>query len=207
MIKINYIIPFGSNCYIASYLKKNNLKLASYPFDWIFSYPNNIYDILNTNFEYFLNKDNYLYKDENINYNSHTIYCPNLRMFNHHNPYKDSDNEYFKRCINRFYNILEKKEMKLFIMMFIENNYNNEIKNIIKIKELLDKKINNYEIICFFQEKKGYQKKNILNYKNIKIIQLFTIDTNNGVEFINKKDEAFFNLLINKLYKFDLLYN
>ena len=54
MIKNNYIIPFGTNCYIASYLKRNKLKLVSYPFDWIFSYPIDIYDMINTNFEYFI---------------------------------------------------------------------------------------------------------------------------------------------------------
>jgi hypothetical protein len=51
MSKFNYIIPLGTNCYIASFLKRKNLKLVSYPFDWIFSYPNDIYDIINTNFE------------------------------------------------------------------------------------------------------------------------------------------------------------
>ena len=31
-------------------------------------------------------KNYYVYKDETINYNSHTKYSPNLRMFNHYNP-------------------------------------------------------------------------------------------------------------------------
>ena len=66
MIKNNYIIPFGTNCYIASYLKRNKLKLVSYPFDWIFSYPIDIYDMINTNFEYFLNKDYYINQDDTL---------------------------------------------------------------------------------------------------------------------------------------------
>ena len=197
MIKNNYIIPFGTNCYIASYLKRNKLKLVSYPFDWIFSYPIDIYDMINTNFEYFLNKDYYINQDDTINYNSHIKYCINLRMFNHHNPYKDSDNEYFKRCVSRFNDVIKKEENKLFIMYFGENNYNNEIKNIIKIKELFDtKKIINYEIICIFQETHGIQNKKNFKYKNINFIQISTIDRNNGIEFICKKDEAFFSSII-----------
>ena len=205
MLKFNYIIPLGTNCYISSYLKKNNLKLVSYPFDWIFSYPIDIYDIINTNFEYFLNKEYYLNKDNTINYNSHTKYCPNLRMFNHHNPYKDSDNEYFKRCVLRFNNVIKKEESKLFIMFFIENNLNNEIKNIIKLKELFDEKIINYELLCIFQEVRGYQSKKEFKCKNINFIQISTIDKNNGVEFICEKDEEYFKSIINGNYNFELL--
>jgi hypothetical protein len=196
MLNFNYIIPLGSNCYIASYLKRNNLKLVSYPFDWIFSYPNDIYDIIYTNFEYFLNKDYYFYKDETINYNSHTKYCTDLKMFNHHNPYKDSDNEYFKRCIIRFNDVIKKKESKLFIMFFSENNVNNEIKNIIKLKELFDEIINNYEILCIFQEIRGYQSKKEFKYKNINFIQISTMDKNNGIEFVCEKDEEYFKSIV-----------
>lgn len=205
MLNINYIIPLGTNCYIASYLKRNKLKLVSYPFDWIFSYPVDIYDIINTNFEYFLNKDYYVNQDDTINYNSHKKYCGGLRMFNHHNPYKDNDNEYFKRCVTRFNDVIKKEEMKLFIMFFGENNINNEIKNIIKIKELFDTKIINYEIICIFQETRGFQNKKNFKYKNINFIQISTIDKNSGTEFLSKKDEAFFASIINSHYSFDYL--
>lgn len=205
MKTINYIIPFGSNCFIASNLKRNNIKLTSYPFDWIFSYPNDIIDMIETNFEKILNKNFYLYKDLNINYNFHKEYCPELRMFNHYNPYKESDYEYIKRCINRFNNVLKKKENKLFIMMFTNNNVNNEIKNIIKLKHIIDKKTSEYDIICFFQEKRGYQDKKIINYLNIKLIQLSTIDDNNGVNFILDKDEEYFNTIINEFYKIELI--
>lgn len=205
MLKFNYIIPLGTNCYISSYLKRNNLKLVSYPFDWIFSYPIDIYHIINTNFEYFLNKDYYLNQDDTISYNSHTKYCPNLRMFNHHNPYKDYDNKYFKRCVIRFNDVIKKEESKLFIMFFSENNLNNEIRNIIKLKELFDEKIINYELLCIFQEVRGYQSKKEFKCKNINFIQISTIDKNNGVEFICEKDEEYFKSIINGNYNFELL--
>jgi hypothetical protein len=205
MKKINYVIPLGSNCYVASYLKRNNIKLTSYPFDWIFSYPNDIIDMLETNFEKILDKNCYLYKDDTIDYNFHNIYCPTLRMFNHYNPYKESDYKYVERCINRLNNVLEKKENKLFIMMFVNNNVNNEIKNIIKLAKIISKKTSNYDIICFFQNKRGYQDRKIINFMNIKLIQLSTIDGNNGVNFILDKDEEYFNKIINEFYKIELI--
>jgi hypothetical protein len=68
------------------------------PFLHSYPYPIEVFDNYITNLNNLYNlKDYYLHKDETINYNNHTKYCPNLRMFNHHNPYKDCDNEYFKR--------------------------------------------------------------------------------------------------------------
>ena len=32
-----YVISLGAKCHTAAFLKRNNLKKASYPFDWIFS--------------------------------------------------------------------------------------------------------------------------------------------------------------------------
>ena len=35
-MEINYVCLLGTLCHSASILKRNNLKLCSYPFDWIF---------------------------------------------------------------------------------------------------------------------------------------------------------------------------
>jgi hypothetical protein len=90
-------------------------------------------------------------------------------------------------------------------MFFGENNLNNEKKNIIKLKELLDKIIINYEILCIFQEVRGYQSKKEFKFKNINFIQVSTFDKNNGVEFICNKDEALIKSIIHSNYNFELL--
>ena len=90
-ININYIIPLGSQCFSAYFLKTNNLKKLSYPFDWIFSSPKVIVNILEDNFNNFLNKDYYAIKDINSSKNKHLMYLPDLMMFNHRNPLKDED--------------------------------------------------------------------------------------------------------------------
>ena len=201
-MKYEHFISIGSRCHASSFLKRNKLKKESYPFDWIYSNLYMIIHCIDTNFIFFLDKNYYSIANPD-NYNqTHLYYYPDYNtMFNHHNPYKDNDNEYFKRCVSRFNDVIKKEENKLFIMFFGENNYNNEIKNIIKIKELFDtKKIINYEIICIFQETHGIQNKKNFKYKNINFIQISTIDRNNGIEFICKKDEAFFSSIISPLY-------
>ena len=101
-ININYVIPFGNQCISAFYLKENNLKLLSYPFDWIFCNPYIINDMIDDNFKKFLDKDNYVIKDSTFEKNKHSIYLPDLYLFNHRNPIKDDDYLYFVRCIDRF---------------------------------------------------------------------------------------------------------
>jgi hypothetical protein len=50
------IIPIGVDCGIASFLRDNNLRHSSLPFDWCVTY-NGVYDIIENNFNTFLPKD------------------------------------------------------------------------------------------------------------------------------------------------------
>ena len=205
-IKINYIVPLGSQCFSAYYLKNNNLKISSYPFDWIFSNPLIILDMLNDNFEKFLNKDNYVIKDINSKINRHTIYLPELILFNHRNPYNDKDYLYYLKCIDRFYKVLLKNDNKLFLFTFLDNEIKNEIENIFLLKNKISELTNNFYIIAIFQQKKGFQTKEIYKYDNIIIIQIYTIDSSDGVIFFNDYDTEFYKNIINEFYEFDLYY-
>ena len=189
------IISLGSNCYIASYLKEHNLKKASYPFDWIFSYPEDICHMINDNFKEFLNKDNYLIKDELSKFNYHKLYKPNLRMFNHRNPYNNNDYQYYQRCITRFINVLNKSDNLIFVLAFFENIIKNEFNHIINLNNILKKNTNNnFKIIVFFQMKRGYQDySDVIYHENITFIQFMTYDGNNGTDFINQFDKKMFN--------------
>ena len=42
MSEINYTCSLGGLCHSSQILKRNNLKLCSYPFDWIYSNCDNI---------------------------------------------------------------------------------------------------------------------------------------------------------------------
>jgi hypothetical protein len=201
---IQYVIPLGTQCFSSYFLKKYNLKYTSYPFDWIFSNPYIILDMLNDNFEKFLNKDYYISKNENDEKNKHMIYLPEMYMFNHRNPIKDDDYLYYLRSIYRFYKVLEKKEKKLFIMTLLCNEIKYEIDNIISLKKKFDLITTNFDFICIFQQKTGYQSKAIYEYENLKIIQINTISDSDGLTFFNEDDNIFYKDIIDTFYNFEL---
>lgn len=203
---INYVIPFGNQCISAFYLKENNLKLLSYPFDWIFCNPSIINDMIDDNFKKFLDKDNYVIKDSTSEKNKHSIYLPDLYLFNHRNPIKDDDYLYFLRCIERFYNVLKKKETKLFLITILNNEIKNELENICILHNKLSNITENYELLCIFQQKSdsGIQSKEVYINENLTIIQLCTIDESDGVIFLNDDDSKLYKDTIDELYEFNL---
>ena len=202
---INYIIPLGSQCFSSFFLKKHNLKKTSYPFDWIFSSPKVITDILNDKFKKFLNKDYYVIKDINSDKNQHQIYLPELTMFNHRNPLKDEDYIYYKRCINRFYNILDKNEKKLFLITSLKNEINNELENICLLNHVINNITKNYILLSIFQICTGVQSKEVYEYDNMIIIQITTLSESDGVIFFNDLDNIYYKSIIDSLYEFDLI--
>ena len=75
---IHYICSFGPICHTATFMWRNQLKLVSYPFDWIFTNPYVILDMLNDNFQKFLNNDYYVSKNPHDEKNKHSLYLPDL---------------------------------------------------------------------------------------------------------------------------------
>ena len=57
-------ISIGYICIIATYLKKNNKKIQSYPFDWCITPLDNLFTILDGNFEIMKNKEMYFTKEQ-----------------------------------------------------------------------------------------------------------------------------------------------
>ncbi len=58
-MEINNVCSLGTLCHTATLLKRNNLKISSYPFDWIFSNINIIIDCIEDDFNSFLDKKYY----------------------------------------------------------------------------------------------------------------------------------------------------
>jgi hypothetical protein len=204
-IIINHVIPLGSQCFSAFFLKKNNLKKVSYPFDWIFSSPKVITDILDNKFQKFLNKDYYPIKDMDSKTNRHLIYLPDLMLFNHRNPMRDEDYLYYKRCIERFYTVLDKNETKLFLLTSLKNEIKNELDNICLLNYTLSTLTHNFYLIAIFQICTGEQTKKIYEYGNMTIIQITTLDESDGVVFLNESDNIFYKEIIDSFFSFDIL--
>ena len=85
-------ISIGENCNSSWYLKETGNKSLSYPFDWLFTSPKVIYDIVNNNFDTFLNKK-YIVEKKNKISAGHTLYHDSL--FNHKNPLKSSKDFFY----------------------------------------------------------------------------------------------------------------
>ena len=209
--KTKYVCSLGFNCHAAQILKSNNLKKASYPFDWIMSNLDVIKHCIEDDFRIFLDKRCYvdLGREDRC---GHSIYCDNT--FVHHNPlYKQEDYDYFVRCVNRFKELLNTNRQKLFIISIINGEHNvgdklsEKIKNdFIELNNVLRNKTSNYKLLLIV----NYPNKQINNHifteiDELTILEIDTISSNNGTNFWYDQDDIFLFELIKKRYKFKLL--
>jgi hypothetical protein len=207
--EINYICSLGTLCHTASFLKRNNLKLVSYPFDWIFTNLNNILHIIEDDFKIFLDRNFYISKSEKQC--QHIFYydkeCTN-NMFNHFNPLiNDNDYNYYTRCVNRFRNLLKYTEKKLFIITIVNiDNINNfDESAIISFNNKFSNYTNNYILLIIINISNKDINYNKFTYNNnIHILELHTLTNSNGISFKNENDNIYLDNIIKKKYNFNL---
>jgi hypothetical protein len=201
-MEINYICSLGLLCHSANILKRNKIKLCSYPFDWVFSDCNNIIHCIEDKFNIFLNKSYYINLPNNRC--GHSLY--NNNMFYHHNPLNnENDYNYFVRCVDRFKKLLLYKEMKLFIMIYVNmNSIDEAIKNnIIEFNNKFSNYTNNYRLLVILhlpEKKNNYHK--FTYYKNIHLLELHTLSKSTGLEFMINEDNIYLDKIIKQKYNF-----
>jgi len=207
----NYVCSLGTLCHTANFIKKHNLKKCSYPFDWIFSNINIVIDCLKDDFKEFLDKDNYIdHCSNNPELCGHKIY--DSAMFNHTSPRTEEGYEYYVRCVNRFRNLLSKKEEKLFIVMSVNDEYNHIENSIIELNKVLKNITCNFKIL-FIKNHAGLLENshsiisidNIDNIDNIDILELYTVSLSNGIDFNNNNDNIYLDEIFSSRYKFDII--
>ena len=208
MPEINYVCSLGPRCHTAQMLKRNNLKKASYPFDWIFANLETVIHCIETNFKDFLNKKYYTIDDINSPSQQHSLYyrIETEHVFNHHNPLKPEHHSYFERCIQRFNNLLKKKELKLFIINFlnyypIDENLKNDI---IELNKLFKGITDNYGILCIVHYVAPTYSHKFSAHENIHFLEITTPSTSNGLEFLCKTDNDYLDHVLTTTYKFNL---
>ena len=206
MVEINYVCSFGSLCQSAEILKQNNLKLCSYPFDWIFSSYTNIMHCIEDDFKVFLDKSYYI----NISQSrcGHSKY--HNRMFNHKNPLINIDDyNYYVRCVDRFREMLKKQEPKMFVMIFIntETNSNSDIfkRNIIDFNNKLSNYTSNYTLLVIINYPNKQINHHVFTYTdNIHFLELYSLSHSGGSSFHNNNDNIYLNNIIKSNYKFNI---
>lgn len=204
MLEINYTCSLGSMCHSSQILKRNNLKIYSYPFDWIFSNCNNIILCIEDDFNIFLDKSYYI----NISQSQcgHSKY--NDKMWWHHNPLKNIDHyNYYVRCVDRFKKLLLKQEHKLFINTFLNmNNIDENKKNeIVEFNNNFSKYTSNYTLLVIFHISNKEKRHHIFTYNNnIVFLELHTLSVSDGLRFVNNDDNIYLDNIMKSKFNFNL---
>jgi len=220
-MNIQHFISFGSLCHPARMLQRIHVKNVSYPFDWMFSDENVIIDVLNDDFNKFMDKS--YYGDVKNKFSErtcgHSLYHEDF--FFHKNPRNEDDYLYYQRCVNRFKGMLREPGDKLFIMMYapgstkhptdvykmFENGSSKEdiITNLKlrgeKLNDTLKKFTNNYKLLIVMNfgnnEKQSFE----MEYMgNIHYLTLNTLSESTGVTFKDNMDNLFFSGLMCEHY-------
>ena len=111
---MNWVVSLGPSCFASYTCKRQGLKRFSGPFDWVASSPSVLIDILETNFEHFLDRDQYTdHANGDASRAGHARYGD--WFFCHFNPRIKKEYDYYVRCVERFREIL-KYEKVLFVI-------------------------------------------------------------------------------------------
>jgi len=206
-LEVNYVCSFGPSCQTANILKRNDIKLFSYPFDWIFSNPDIISHCVEDGFKNFLDKNNYAtisqWQCENTYYNKNNV------MFNHYNPLISNDHyHYYVRCVDRFKDLLRKEEHKLFVMMVLNQTalHDHVKNNVIKFNEKFSNHTSSYTLL-FICNVPGKQENNhtFTYVNNIHFLELDTFSSSQGSWYENENDNIYLDNLIKTKYKFNII--
>ncbi len=204
-MEINHVCSLGTLCHSASFLKRNNLKLCSFPFDWIFSNNNTVIDCIKNDFNIFLDKT--YYRSIEGKKCGHSIYG-NDYFFNHHNPLiHEGDYNYYVRCVNRFKNLLRSEGTKLFLMMSVNNEkVDEEFKNsIISFNEKFSEHTNDYVLLVILHIKEAPCNYHFSYFHdNIHFLELYTLSRSDGIHFYNETDNQYLDNIIKTDYSFVL---
>ena len=119
---VAHLASLGSFCLPGNILRNNGLRRYSLPFDWTFSCPQMLVDCLSDDFSAFLDRRHYRSISAS-RWNpgaEHELYLQKYgiaEVFAHRDPTREEDYLYFKRCVNRFRELLRSQDPKLFLIM------------------------------------------------------------------------------------------
>lgn len=196
----------GMLCHTAQILKKHNKKHCSYPFDWIFTTPKMVTSCLRDNFACFLDKSQYVDPPYVCPYGTeekcgHKTYHEEL--FNHRDPRKQHNYDYYVRCVNRFRDLLASHRPKKFYIM-TKDNYEDDAhidafkKDVIELTEELAKHTKDFQVIAIYHKAKQneyfYECWNIIPNLNLAIVN--TRSPTLGVRFKNPEDDSYFESIM-----------
>ena len=225
MEKIKYACSLGYMCQTAQILKRANLKVCSYPFDWVFSDCDVVLDCLEDDFKKFLDRDKLIDPAHKFNDRQcgHSDYHEDF--FFHKNPKEDCDHQYYERCVWRFKDLLKQDDKKLFLIVIVpdatqhpknvfeelqsdpENIVHKTRLHLAKFNSNLKKYTKNYSLAAFFNLVSGENKYSLFSEGDLDFFELHTTSKSNGLKFIDEKDNVYLDEVIAKHYNFEPIRN
>ena len=188
---IQYFCSLGTICHPARLLQRIHVKNVSYPFDWLFTDEKIIIDVLNNDFNKFMDKSYYSDAAHNFNDNGcgHSEYHEDF--FFHKNPRKEEDYLYYQRCITRFKDMLHDNAEKLFIMMYAPGL----TKHPTEVYKLFEQEVSKEDIIADIRLRGQNLNSTLMNFtNNYKLLivmsfgnndkQSFELDRNGSVDYL-----------------------
>lgn len=154
MKQFRNVISLGAFCFVASKLRRLNLRKQAYPFDWIITDIQTVMTLIENNFNDFCNEDLLVKK-----YGENGVFYDNLKYsllrfvhdFNEDCTNTEEIKRKYSRRLNRFYSHIN--DNTLFIRYIIDKNeYKYILKNYGKLKKLLKSFNKNNEIIFILND-------------------------------------------------------
>ncbi len=138
-----YVVPLGEWCIIAEHLKRRGLRTCTFPFDWIFC---NLDAVINTISLYDADESPYVWAPQE----SWPVYPghPKQVIFHHHDMNLPETRQYYKRCLERMFWVLEQTEPVLFIHAAVDQT-KRHVEKLKLVKKILKNKYPNlpFEIL------------------------------------------------------------
>ncbi len=111
-------VGLGQNCNSSWYLKATKNKLASYPFDWIFTTPEIIEDMLADDFGAFLDKDQLISRGLDAGHERYHGW-----LFGHRNPASSTaDHDFLGRCVERWNDLMLFQKPVVFVTVVLNES-------------------------------------------------------------------------------------
>ena len=210
-LEIHYAISLGSFCHASMSLKRNNLKLFSSPFDWIFCNNKMVKHCIEDDFKQFLLLENLQEipidkrSNQNVNLCTNKYYEKEFNikaLFNHKNPLVQEDYNYYLRCVNRFKQVLSTKYGKLFFITERVKSAKSNYESILELNTYLNSITSN----CFLLVARLYEfsQDNIIapsiiirkKTDSLLIVDMHPISGSLGSVFENDIDNTMLDLLL-----------
>ncbi|MBP9150699.1 MAG: hypothetical protein KBF73_00305 [Flavobacteriales bacterium] len=202
-------VGLGQNCNSSWYLKATENKRASYPFDWLFTTPEIIQDMLSDNFEAFTNRNQLIPHGLDAGHERYHEW-----LFGHRNPASsDSDLNFLKRCIERWNSLMQSQTPIVFVTVVLNefekrNRWRNGFTkgfSLPKNQTLTDfepmiGKVQSINPNCKFLFIEQYTERKfelIIQAKteNALWLKFCSVDTNTGVQYLNSVDDEIMKII------------